>query len=162
MRPRAEAVTALLLLSLAFIPPATAGECDGLQADVVGTWEWVSTASAWGGPPQTPETEGYTEWLDVRSDGTYDRYRDGALVVTDVWEVVPSFDLLTQEFQGCRMNVYYLGFRYYWGAFSIEEEVMMIDQSEFDGIIWTFRRSNTVTNEPTSWGDLKAQHARTP
>jgi hypothetical protein len=53
-----------------------------VESELIGSWRWVKSMGGIAFETRTPETEGYTQSIEFRTDGTYWLYRDGQQLVT--------------------------------------------------------------------------------
>ena len=150
-----------VLSSLVPASPVRADQCDDLRVQALGWWEWVSTLGGWVGPVTTPATEGYTLDFELRSDGSFDRYRDGVLERSGTWQLIPWIDLVSGNFIGCRIRVIQTGYIFplYYSLLYFTPEWMVWDDSNSDGNTIRFQRRDPVSTESISWGMLKAERA---
>jgi hypothetical protein len=66
-------LAACLLLAACGPPPAqfARGDCPFEEPLVCGAWEWESTSGGLAGLFMTPQTEGYSQTLELRPDSTF-------------------------------------------------------------------------------------------
>lgn len=64
----------------------------GLVLDLVGEWEWEQSVGGIAGVTNTPQSVGYTQRLIFRSDSSVDLMRNGALVKSVTFTVLPLPD----------------------------------------------------------------------
>ena len=73
------AITAAFI-SILCVSPAAAQS----PPDVLGTWEWIESASGWN--TRTPDSTGETRQLEFLADGTVNQFLDGVLVNSAIYD----------------------------------------------------------------------------
>lgn len=75
------------LLLVVFLPACSGGTDPGQDPfRLEGTWVWVSSVGGIAGVTRTPVTEGYSQRLELLSDGTLRLFRADTLTVETTWD----------------------------------------------------------------------------
>lgn len=120
---------------------------------MLGRWEWVSTLWGWTGTPVTPETEGYSQTLEIEfvsaTDGAYHYlvyswYRDGSLH-DRVFEELDSPDLDQVMSYG------------WYGDVFLDGTTLTLDSYSTDGARHVFEWLEPIPVDEESWSALKSR-----
>lgn len=83
------------------------------KSSIVGSWEWIYSMEGWNGI-QTPESKGYTQSVEFKSNGIYRMYRNGQLQEEQNYSLGQDSSFLTRriekmiQFEGGYKEIYSL------------------------------------------------------
>jgi hypothetical protein len=121
--------------------------------DLTGTWDWTQTIYYFQGI-KTPETEGYTLTLVMRSDGTYDLLRGGVLDQSGTWR-------LSDETSACGspQSLWIENLITERSRVNLDSDVLVFGMLCLDLPEYYFERHTEVGTHDSSWSALKANSA---